>query len=240
MGMVKMSGPQSMSALWNLGLGSASESTMVGWTKEDTPGLAAVVLIANVPHVVFSLLYFSYNNLFTRMLGAKEWSEFGLVPKSLRVSSRPQGKQRSRYFLQLPYRFSIPLIVVCALIHWLMSQSIFVVAVESLHAPEETWELVTCGYSPIAIIFVLIGCLLLVFAILGVSFLRLPTTVPVVGNCSLAIAAACHSVTGEPQPNAPLGFLKWGVMMEATPLHAGHCGFSTEAVAHPRQRFVYV
>jgi hypothetical protein len=50
--------------------------------------------------------------------------------KTLRVSA-PVGIQRSSYFVSMPLRYGIPLIVTMSLLHWLISQSLFVVATVS-------------------------------------------------------------------------------------------------------------
>lgn len=47
--------------------------------------------------------------------------------KTLRVSA-PVGIQRSSYFISMPLRYGIPLIATMSLLHWLISQSLFVVA----------------------------------------------------------------------------------------------------------------
>jgi hypothetical protein len=49
------------------------------------------------------------------------------VRKTLRVSA-PVGIQRSSYFVSMPLRYGIPLISTMSLLHWLVSQSLFVVA----------------------------------------------------------------------------------------------------------------
>jgi hypothetical protein len=49
--------------------------------------------------------------------------------KGLRVSENPRGAQRSTYFLQLPYRYAIPLLIVSSAMHWMVSQSLFLVTV---------------------------------------------------------------------------------------------------------------
>jgi hypothetical protein len=64
------------------------------------------------------------------MLLAHEFAGYAHKRKGLRVSSAPAGKQRSKYFLQIPLRYGVPMVGVSAVLHWLASQSIFVVVVE--------------------------------------------------------------------------------------------------------------
>ncbi|KAI0013844.1 hypothetical protein F4779DRAFT_638995 [Xylariaceae sp. FL0662B] len=82
-------------------------------------GYLGLLLWANVPQVFVTFCYFSYNSFFTRMVVEQEWNEFSLSHKPLRVS-HPKGNQVSTYRLQLPYKYSIPLFGVSALLHWLI------------------------------------------------------------------------------------------------------------------------
>ncbi|KAH7184595.1 uncharacterized protein B0J16DRAFT_266395 [Fusarium flagelliforme] len=235
-------GPRDLRSLWDLGLGSLNELTLIRALQFNAGSgdlYAAGVLLTNLPQLVFSFLYFQYNGIFTCMAAAEEWSGYGNKPKSLRVSSHPRGDQRSRYFLQLPYRYSVPLLLVSILMHWMLSQCFFIVAVEK----EGFWKLLTCGYSPIAIVFAITTTAFMGAAVIITATRRLPTTMPVVGSCSLAIAAACHHPDNTPQPDASVFPLQWGVMwrqregsgMELT----NHCGFSQYPVEKPRWGIVY-
>ncbi|OQN95520.1 hypothetical protein B0A48_18522 [Cryoendolithus antarcticus] len=60
--------------------------------SSNSAGLAAAVLAANLPQVIYSLLYFAYNALLTSMLLSYEYSQYdaGVGLKALRVSS-PKG-----------------------------------------------------------------------------------------------------------------------------------------------------
>lgn len=173
------------------------------------------------------------------MAAATEWSAYANKRRSLRVSSNPRGKQRSRYFLQLPYRYSIPLLLASILMHWMLSQSIFVVAIEQ----SGRWKLFTSGYSPIAMIFVIIIAAFMAAAVIITALRRLPTIMPVAASCSLAIAAACHHPDNKPQPDASVSRLQWGVMQrqrdELGRELTGHCGFSQYPVEKPEWGIVY-
>lgn len=196
------------------------------------------------------------------MLAGKEWNEFSVRRVSLRISDKPTGKQRSRYFLQLPYKFSVPLITASMLLHWLISQSLFVVAIEERTAGDElSWSMLTCGYSPLTIIVTLIAGLSIPLSILVVDRKRLPGLMPVAGNCSLAIAAACHHPDGKAHPGAAYEELKWGVMTDSSKqddqgeredraqegqqlldpfLSLEHCGLSADHVDEPQPGTRYV
>lgn len=158
------------------------------------------VLVANSPQLILSILYFAVNSLLTSMVSAQEWSRFSVrrserhKPRALRTSN-PIGDQRRTYFLQLPFRFAVPLIILSALLHWLISQSIFLAVIsryDSDGSLGNVFQIATCGFSPIGIIFLLIvgGCILL--CLIGLSFISLDSSMPLVGSCSAAISAACH------------------------------------------------
>ncbi|KAH6657589.1 hypothetical protein BKA67DRAFT_192664 [Truncatella angustata] len=87
------------------------------------------LLVANTPQLILSLCYFSYNTFFTRLAVETEWNSFSLRHQPLRVSY-PVGKQVSKYRLQLPYRYSIPLLAVSILLHWLVSNSVYIFITE--------------------------------------------------------------------------------------------------------------
>ena len=82
-------------------------------------------VLANTPQVALSIAYLAYNGLFTRMLAEREWSSLSVKFQSLRVS-RPKGRQKSSYRLQLPFRWSIPLMFISGLLHWLVSNCIYI------------------------------------------------------------------------------------------------------------------
>ncbi|QPC76909.1 hypothetical protein HYE68_007661 [Fusarium pseudograminearum] len=254
-GISQIYGPNDFKSLWGLGFGTANELTLIygsaGFSNKpqrEPQNIFPKVLISNIPQLIFSILYFQYNSLYTAMAAAKEWSDFGRKRRPLRVSSSPRGQQRSRYFLQLPYRYSIPLILVSILVHWMLSQSIFIVIVEEYEKIVPIFKIsgtvVTCGYSPLAIICVVTTSGLMAVAIIITALRRLPTGMPVAASCSLAIAAACRQPDGVPHPEeASLLPLQWGVMTierkgsdrEIT----DHCGFSHEPVEKPEDGHMY-
>jgi len=56
------------------------------------------------------MFYFTYNGLFTSMLANREWAQCSIKRAALRVSV-PKTGQRSTYFLQLAYLYSVPLML---------------------------------------------------------------------------------------------------------------------------------
>lgn len=227
--------------LWRLGFGTVTELTLIkrtGGGASNSFTMTQSVLLASLPHLVFSGLYLQYNALFTGMLAAHEWSDFGRKRKGLRVSSEPRGEQRARYFLQLPYRWSIPLILMSMTMHWMLSQSIFIVPIEF-----ENEFITTCGYSPMAIVAVFVAGIIMAVAVIITARRRLPTAMPVVRSCSLAIAAACHGLEGTERPEDPLVPVRWGAMAhpedDLVVGKPGHCGFSGGFVEEPQEGGLY-
>ena len=87
------------------------------------------------------------------MLVSDEWAGYQKTRKTLRVSF-PEGIQRSSYFISMPLRYGIPLTVSMSLLHWTVSQSVFVVRVISHYSDgslnaEST--ITAAGYSPLGI-----------------------------------------------------------------------------------------
>ncbi|KAF6802962.1 hypothetical protein CSOJ01_11236 [Colletotrichum sojae] len=238
-----------------LGLGAVNgktviESRLVG---EGYQFLVQNAMVANTPQVIMSLLYFTYNALYTSISLVTEWDRFasGGGDKGLRVSSTPRGAQRETYFLQLPYRYSLPLAAFSGGLHWLISQSIFLVNIEvwepsredimkmvatSEDTPYEA-NLTTCGWSPMGIVFVIAAVVAMVGFLLfsGARRLRFGG-IPVAGSCSAAISAACHPGTDE--KDAWEKALRWGVV--AVPaVEPRHCSFSSEPVEVPVKGQLY-
>ena len=68
-------------------------------------------LVANSAQLIVSLIYFSYNSLLTNMVLGYEWVTYAYKRKGLRVTTKAKGDQRSSYFLSLPYRIALPLMI---------------------------------------------------------------------------------------------------------------------------------
>ncbi|KAL4913092.1 hypothetical protein BDW62DRAFT_214530 [Aspergillus aurantiobrunneus] len=206
--------------IWDGGLGDATASTLLAGLQitPDTTGTFLAVLLANVPQFLISIAYFLLNALLTIMLGAVEYDNYSRERKPLRVSW-PRGAQRSTYYLSLPYRYSFPLLIVSAVLHWLVSQSLFFVEIVPFDingATNPDDEIVTCGYSPVAIIFAIVvgGALPLASMLLGLRRFRSP--MPLAAQCSAAISAACHPTTSstDDDSNHALKPIQWGEIPE--------------------------
>ena len=219
-----------------LGFGHTSSIAMV-WFRKVPTGLVANTLIVNAAQPILSSLYVLYNGLFTTIASAYEWQSYTLNRRGLRVSEKPRGKQRTSYFLSLPYRFAIPLMILSSILHWLVSQSIFLVGIQrrSILEPEGTsnpsWAVLPsefrCAFSPLAIIMTLLFGTVMVLGIVVVGMLRFPTGVPVVANCSAAISAACHVPDSEDGYETSISEVQWGATNDKDENGDIHCSFSS-------------
>lgn len=177
------------------------------------------------------------------MFVAKEWSTYGTDRKPLRVTS-PVGQQRGTYWLNVPFRFAIPITIVSGLFHWLASQSIFMVQISVTQSGSRDiyTHISTCAYSPVAIILTTtIGSLIaLGGTVLGLF--RCPTGMPMASSCSAAISAACHPLPED--VDAGLKPVQWGVVSHGTrgyngEVAIGHCSFSSLPVESPISGRIY-
>lgn len=225
-------GEKTLSHFWSMGYGAISLKTGI---TPLTGSLTKVILVANLPQVILSFLYLTYNSLFTCMLVAKEWTGFAHQRKTLRVTC-PVGTQRSTYWLQLPYTYGIALLVTSATLHWLVSQSILLQLFEITHTEENSFKtLSSCGYSPIAIITAIpLGSILVLIVLLN-GCRRYKSNMPLAGSCNAAISAACHRPQGDTE--AAVLPLLWGAVSSENRI--GHRFFTSFEVSPPVEGMAY-
>lgn len=191
-----------------VGLGQADPRAFITWdisTSRET-GFFPTVIIANLPQLVLSMVYYAYNGVFTTFWLGEECSQYAIKRKSLRVSTVKTGLQRESYFLQLPYRFSLPLMLISGILHWLCSQSLFIVSVNiGQH------ELINCGYSPRAITSVIgIGaCMIVALFLFGRK--SFASNMPLAASCSAAISALCHPSRADQNCSMATELVQWGI-----------------------------
>jgi hypothetical protein len=207
-------------------------------TGNSASSLLPAVLLANLPQLVVSLIYVSYNSVWTSMLMGLEWSQYANKRKVLRVSY-PTQLQRSTYRLQIPYRYGVPLMVLIGSTHLLISESIFIVRLRVMtqsgqEDPEQSFA--TCGYSMLALLVTIIAGIVAVLAIVGFGFRRYKPGMSLVMCSSAAISAACHPRADE-DGDAALQPLQWGAV--PTEALVGHCCFSTQTVLLPIEKREY-
>lgn len=228
---------------WSSGFGTTSVNNLVTMTAGHS--VIGNVLLANLPQLILSFVYLFYNNLITCMLLSAEYTGFAKTRQSLRVS-KPAGTQRSTYYLQLPYKYSITLLVVCALLHWLVSRSLFLVKIDIYNMAgdlDPSRAVTACGYSstPFAL-DVVIGSLMIA-ALFGLArFRKFDEGIPITSSCSLAISAACHP--NDPDDANVLLPLQYGVVgvrssLPTSSVERGHASFSSKEVTPLMDGHVY-
>ncbi|KAF1922793.1 uncharacterized protein M421DRAFT_426533 [Didymella exigua CBS 183.55] len=159
--------------------------------------------LANMSQVVLSLCYMNLNSFYTTMTSATEWNNLAFTRKGLRVSE-PRGEQQSTYFLQLPYRWAMPLIVLGTALHWLLSQTFFLVRIDVFN---EDGYLTTegsrsaCGTSVSSFIVFFVVFFGLCIAVRVQASRNLVTGLPQAASNSLVISAACHPPSDEIDAN---------------------------------------
>ncbi|KAF5582222.1 hypothetical protein FPCIR_9654 [Fusarium pseudocircinatum] len=159
----------------------------------DRLPLISLTMVANTPQLILSICYLAYNGLFTRMLAEFEWSKYSVAFRSLRVTE-PRGSQNATYRLQLPYRFSIPLIIISIGLHWIYSNCIYVSNYEA-YAPGYPYKRdVTVGlqFSSKAILVGLLTSIGVAITPIFLAFVKLPGVMVIAGANSAVISAACH------------------------------------------------
>ncbi|KAB5540581.1 hypothetical protein GE09DRAFT_260589 [Coniochaeta sp. 2T2.1] len=175
--------------------GHDSKNKPVLFNGEYLDETMMITVVANTPQLILSICYLAYNGLFTRMLSEFEWASFSVRYATLRVTHK-KGQQRSTYRLQLPYRWSIPLLVVSILLHWLYSNCIYVGIYEG-YAWDQPLNPVTIRslqYSTVAILISLCISLSVAAAPIALAMFRLPGRMVLAKNSSATISAACHCI----------------------------------------------
>jgi hypothetical protein len=223
------------------GLGVPDIQSLASFKPDDTSssGIVPTLLVANVPQLGFSLLYIIYTNIWSKLLVSHEFDRMTQMKKGLRVSERPRGMQRASHFFTLPARYATPLMACSAALHWLCSQSFFMVRIDGINSrgeidPDD--RLVRLGYSSTGIVL-LIGVAfgLMVATVCVGSFRRLRTGLGET-SMSVVISAACHPERYETEPW--LQEVQWGDVTEEVETygnasHVRHISFTARLAKQP-------
>lgn len=228
-------------SLWSLNFGEPNPNALIpSGLPRGSGGVIGAAVIANLPQLLLSVLNVACNNFFTTVHLCLEWSGYALSRKGLRVSC-PTGAQRSTYWLQLPFRFSIPLIILWTTLHWLASQSFFLVRINSIALNGVSSLSNAAAFSGLSIICFIALDGALILAMIGMGWRRFPSRMPVAGNCSVAISAACHP--HEDEIDSYMEWVQWGAVPLETSKSGlgaiGHCSFSSKAVFEPEEGKLY-
>lgn len=219
----------SWSSLCSTGIGQPMGNNLLSMNTS----ILATVIIANTPQVILSYVYVLINSVYTCLVTSHEWAQLARHRKTLRVSS-PIGQQRSTFSLQLPYRYSLPLVLASTLMSWLTSQGFFLVKINVLDRDRPdggrtirpNLAILTCGFSPGAILLAMILGVLILLGALILSFRKYNSDIPMASTSTAVISAACHPL--ENDPDAALLPVQWGVASKTRGV--GHCCFSSKLV----------
>lgn len=118
--------------------------------------------------------------------------------------------------------------------HWLISQSLYLVQVDVRSATGERdpgKSFAASGFSSLSyLVLVIVFGLMLVIAYLF-AMIPLRENIPVGASCSAIVSAACHPPRGDTE--AHLKQVQWGVTEEVDDSGIAHCAFSSRAVSLP-------
>ena len=237
------------SVIWQLGLGtqpsflSSKElgfSTYAAATSASRAYISGTVL-ANTPQLALSALYLFYNNFFTRVSMAFEFTSYHTHRRGLRVSfPAKDSAQRGSYFLQFPLRYSLLMIAYFAVTHTFLSESLFLKRTYAIYPLSFTngndvgkYLVSRIGFSLLGTFFLTILLFALVAFSVGVGFWRRDWVLPVTNGESRSISAMCHPPEG--QQDVQLTKVRWGVtgMRKKDGELVGHCSFSSRPVRIP-------
>jgi hypothetical protein len=132
-------------------------------------------------------------------------------------------------------------LILSAILHWLISESLFLVRITTLDSDKIYDDSVSAmGYSPLAMTFSCIVCFLMLTLVNVKVFQKYRPGIPLAGSCSAAVSAACHTPRGEEDISTKA--VRWGVVRGAgesvrawknKDKDFGHCLFSSLATAPP-------
>lgn len=230
----------SFARILDMGFGSILPQSLL--SAYNRTNIMSLVVAANTPQLALSLVYLVLNRFASEMANSSEWASYAYERKGLRVT-QPKGQQRSTYYLQLPYKFAVPLLVTNTALHYTVSQSLFVADILAYNpdgAGVLSSEISGVGYSPYAILVTLAICVTLILATIAMGFLRIKEGIPHTRNCSAAISAACH--TSSDDHDASLELVQWGELDASGTFQeeVGHCSFSSKAVRRPIKGKLYM
>ncbi|KAI1847360.1 hypothetical protein JX266_006585 [Neoarthrinium moseri] len=129
------------------------------------------------------------------LLMGKEWALMSTGYSGLRVT-KPKGQQYATYRLQLPYRYSISLILGSIILHWILSNAFYIIITEGVHDDALKPDMaIAFGYSEAAILSCIVVFTVIILAPIVIGLFRMEGNTTVVGSDSAAISAACHVST---------------------------------------------
>lgn len=170
--------------------------------------------------------------------------------RPLRVSS-PVGMQRSSYTLSLPMKYSIPLMLAMISLHWLISESLFLVRIQAFGPGSDIYRIPDLdksevGYSILGIILAITVGFTMVVALVVNSAVRKYENAPAgflaMATSSAAISAVCRPPKDDKEAHlfeVRLGVVKCGKRDSGRAI--GQITFSTHIhLEEPQSGTVYL
>lgn len=172
--------------------GAGSFSTPAVYKVSNT--YTGTALAVNAIQIGLAWSYVTVNDLMTSMIASHEYQSYVNKRKPVRVA-KPEGQQRDTYFLSLPYKYALPLVVIWTLLHWQLSTELNLVKVQvySFNGALDTSR----GYQGMVISSlwfsgIVSGVFLIFVTLITISFLKYPAGMPLARVNSMLISAACH------------------------------------------------
>jgi len=182
-----------------------------------------LVLVANSPQLWLSFGYLLWNNQITRIWMEQEWrSYYGRLHKP-RVSYKTADRGlRATRWLQLPYWATALLMVINTMLHWLVSQTMFVVEIFGDQNITDSdgnlnYSDFYINYSPLAIMSIGIGSSILVLSITIYYFIPRKSLMPLMGGSAKLVFESCNGLSW-PLPKSGVA---WGDISTTTQYRAG-------------------
>ena len=197
--------------LKRFGLGTEDPATSLVSGSTGRPfqqGLpfALQVMIANLPQVWSTICYLTWTNQITRIWLEREWRSYyrAHIRPRVSINTKQPGVQNARW-LQLPYWLTGVLMSISVLLHWLVSQTLFVV---EIYFTDLTMSSVFhLHYSPLAIISVGTITTMLVFGITVYYLVPIAAWMPLMAGSTKVVFDSCFRLPSDGLPRTGIG---WG------------------------------
>ena len=163
-------------------------------SPRSTTAILFYTWLANMLQLVLSILYVAVNNYLTTVCSAYEWNNLATKRKTLRVT-KPGGQQRSTYFLQLPYPWTLPLTVASGRMHWVLLQTIYLSRLDRLDGTGQlnpAASVCTCGYSTLSLLVLMALLSAELLCVWASGFVAMQLKLPFAGDCSLVLLSLIH------------------------------------------------
>jgi hypothetical protein len=175
--------------------------------RDGTPStFPLLVIIANCPQLWLSLGYLLWNNQITRIWMEREWRSYYRHVHKPRVSyDKPKDEvgTRETRWLQLPYWLTGLLMSLNTIMHWIVSQTLFVV---EILGNSETRPNFYLNFSPLAIFCIGVVATILVLGMTIYYFVPIRTWMPLMAGSGRVVFESCVRL----EATLPAKGVMWG------------------------------